>query len=94
MFQPMFFLIFSNVGIELCGSIWDIFFRFANRSSCHDLTGHDSVDVVVWLIFKLSVVNFWFWPLFYAYSPRRQYFAERYDPNNEIEDELYQTEEG
>ena len=26
LFSPLFFLIFSNLGIELCGSIWDIFF--------------------------------------------------------------------
>lgn len=93
-FGPMFFLIMSNVGIEMCGSVWDIFFRFGNQKSCHDLTGHDTVDAAIWIIFKLSVVNLWMWPIMYAYSPLKFWKAENYDSDKLHQDDFYNTETG
>ena len=67
-FGPLITILFADLFIQIMGSSWDIFFRFDSNETCSVLTGQEAVDTAIWTIFKLSVVNYWIWPLVFAYS--------------------------
>lgn len=76
LFAPLLTILFANLFIQIMGSTWDIFFRFDSDETCSILTGNVIFDSIVYIFFKLSVVNYWIWPLVFAYSAKSMYKLE------------------
>ena len=73
-FAPILTIIFANLAIQIMGSTWDIFFWYDNWATCHEIFKVPILDMFLWLIFKLSVLNYWIWPYMASYNSWKMYW--------------------
>lgn len=77
-FRPLVTILFADLLIQIMGSSWDIFFWFDSKETCHVLTNDEVVDTTIYVIFKLSVINYWIWPFLWAYSAKKMHDYENW----------------